>query len=343
MRKLLNTLYITTENSYATLDGENIVVKVEDTVKGRFPLHILESIYFFSYAGASPALIGKCVDQNIDIVFATPSGKFLARPTGRTKGNVLLRREQYRIADDENRKLMIAKNFIIGKLVNEKRVLDRMVRDHADRVNRKEFSDSSASILSIAKAAQVVEDTESLRGLEGRAAVIYFSHFSDMVLRNKTDFLFSKRTRRPPLDNINALLSYVYMMLSSMCASALEAVGLDPYVGFMHTDRAGRVSLALDLVEELRPCLADRFVLSLINTGKITADDFEKQSSGAVLINAEGKKKIQQMWQNRKQEQLIHPYLKEKVEWGLVPYIQAMLLARYIREDIDGYPPFVWR
>ena len=343
MRKLLNTLYITTENSYATLDGENIVVKVEDTVKGRFPLHILESIYFFSYAGASPALIGKCVDQNIDIVFATPSGKFLARPTGRTKGNVLLRREQYRIADDENRKLMIAKNFIIGKLVNEKRVLDRMVRDHADRIDREKFLDSSASILSIAKAAQVVEDTESLRGLEGRAAVIYFSHFSDMVLRNKTDFLFSKRTRRPPLDNINALLSYVYMMLSSMCASALEAVGLDPYVGFMHTDRPGRVSLSLDLVEELRPVLGDRFVLCLINNGIVNSGDFQVQENGSVLITEDGRKKIQQSWQKRKQEKIEHPFLKEKIEWGLVPYTQAMLLARYIRGDIDAYPPFIWR
>ena len=343
MRKLLNVLYVTTEDAYATLDGENVVIKVKNDEIRRFPLHILEGIYLFSYVGASPSLIGKCMENDIDLVFCKPTGTFLAKPAGRTKGNVLLRREQYRIADSNERSFLISKNMVIGKIINEKRVLDRMISDHGNRIDKNDFSNAAENLYGMLDKINGINDIDSLRGIEGAAATIYFKHFNSMILRNENDFDFKSRTKRPPLDNTNALLSYVYMMLTSMCTSALETVGLDPYVGFMHTDRPGRVSLALDLIEEFRPCLADRFVLSIINNAVVNGKDFERQSNGAVLINDEGRKKIQQAWQKRKQEMIIHPYLKEKVEWGLMPYVQAMLLARYIRGDIEGYPVFIWR
>ncbi len=343
MRKLLNTLYITSENAYASLDGENVVVRVDQEEKGRFPLHILESIYLFSYAGASPALIGKCAERGVDIVFCTPAGQFLSHPSGRSSGNVLLRREQYRIADSETRRCGIARNMILGKVMNEKHVLDRCMRDHADRIDRTRFLEASKALRSRAELLLLTENTNSLRGLEGTAATEYFALFDSMILREREVFYFNNRNRRPPLDPVNALLSYVYMMVTGMCSAALETVGLDPYVGFLHTDRPGRVSMALDLVEELRPCLADRFVLSLINNGMISRSDFVYQDSGAVYLNADGKKKVHKAWQQRKQEQIIHPYIREKVEWGLIPYVQAMLLARLIRGDLDGYPPFIWK
>ncbi len=343
MRKLLNTLYITTEDAYATLDGENIVVQVKGDIKGRFPLHILEGIYMFSYAGASPALIGKCEQYHIDLVFCTPGGRFLAKPCGRTTGNVLLRREQYRIADDEIRSCQIARNMILGKIMNQRQVIQRALRDHPDRVNVPELKDRAEKLRDALPNIEKVDNITSLRGLEGAAAIHYFYSMDDMILRDKEHFFFHGRNRRPPRDNVNAILSYIYMMVTSMCQSALETVGLDPYVGFMHTDRAGRASLALDLVEELRPCLADRFALTVINNGEITDRDFIHQDSGAVILNEEGRGKLQQVWQKKKQDKMTHPYLKEKIEWGLVPYVQAMLLARYIRGDLDGYPPFIWR
>ena len=343
MRKLLNVLYITTEDAYATLDGENVSVKVGDEILGRFPLHILEGIYIFSYAGASPSLIGKCAEYHIDLVFCTPSGAFLAKPSGRTKGNVLLRREQYRIADDETRKCRIARNMIFGKITNEAHTLDRMVRDHADRIDVNDFNHTIERLKLLANQVVQVANCDTLRGIEGEAANLYFDLFDDLILRNKDDFFYHGRSRRPPMDNVNALLSYTYMLTTSMCASALETVGLDPYVGFLHTDRAGRKSLALDLVEELRPALADRFVLSLINNGMLGKNDFLKQEDCAILITDDGRKALHKAWQNRKQESIVHPFLKEKIEWGLVPYAQAMLLARMIRGDLDGYPSFVWR
>lgn len=343
MRKLLNVLYVTTENAYAVLDGENILLKTEDKLLGRFPLHILEGIYLFSYAGASPSLIAKCAEKNIDLVFCSPGGRFLSRPVGRTKGNVLLRREQYRIADSDERSVRISRNMVFGKITNGRHVLDRMRRDHGDRINEGLFQNATVKLGDLALKARLAEADDVLRGIEGDAARIYFNLFDDMILRDHSSFFFHTRNRRPPLDNVNALLSYVYMMLSSMCASALETVGLDPYVGVMHTDRAGRESLALDIMEELRPCLADRFVLRLINNGIVKNDDFIRQDSGAIHITDDGRTRIQQCWQERKQEKINHPYLKESIEWGLIPYVQAMLLARMIRGDIDGYPPFVWR
>jgi CRISPR-associated protein Cas1 len=343
MKHLLNTLFVTLEDAYAALDGENVVVKQGETVAGRFPLHILENIYLFSYAGASPALMGKCAREGINLVFLTPYGRFLARTCGPSNGNVLLRRTQYRVADDPAQSCRMARNFIFGKLSNARQVLDRMRRDHAMRIEEEKFQAASQQLKEL--MGQVLEETslDSLRGLEGAGATIYFNLLDDMILRNKDAFFFRTRNRRPPLDNVNALLSFVYMMLGNDCASALESVGLDSYVGFLHRDRPGRTSLAQDLLEELRPCMADRFVLTLINNGVVTAGDFEPQENGAVFITKDGRKKVQKEWQTKKQQKITHPFLQEKLEWGMIPYVQALLLARCLREDLDEYPPFLWK
>jgi CRISPR-associated protein Cas1 len=254
-----------------------------------------------------------------------------------------LRRTQYRVADDPAQSCRVARNFIFGKLNNAKQVLDRTRRDHAMRIDEVKFQTASQQFKEL--MVQVLEETslDSLRGLEGAGATIYFGLFDDMILRNKESFFFRTRNRRPPLDNVNALLSFVYTMLGSDCASALESVGLDPYVGFLHRDRPGRTSLALDLLEELRPCVADRFVLTLINNGIVTVNDFQHQENGTVLLTPEGRKTIQKEWQTKKQQKITHPFLKEQMEWGLVPYVQALLLARYLRGDLDEYPPFLWK
>ena len=343
MRHLLNTLFVTLEDAYATLDGENIVVKQGDNVAGRFPLHILESVYLFSYAGASPALMGKCVREGINLVFLTPRGRFLARASGESRGNVLLRRTQYRIADDPLQSSRIARNFIFGKLSNARQVLNRTRRDHSMRIDEEKFLNASEQLKTL--MIQVLTETslEELRGLEGAGAAIYFRLFDDMILRNKESFLFQNRNRRPPLDNVNALFSFVYTMLGNDCTSALETVGLDAYVGFLHRDRPGRTSLAQDLLEELRPCMADRFVLTLINDRIVTPDDFQKQENGDVFLTTDGRRKVQKEWQIKKQQNITHPFLKEKIEWGLVPYIQALLLERCLRDDLEGYPPFLWK
>lgn len=343
MRKLLNTLFVTTENAYAALDGENIVIRVGEDEAGRFPLHILESIYLFTYAGASPALMGKCARDGIDLVFLSPRGRFLARTCGASRGNVLLRRIQYRIADDPVQSCLIARNFMFGKLSNSRYVLDRTRRDHGMRIDVEAFQSASNHLKELLPQVMAETSLDSLRGLEGAGANLYFSLFDDMILRNKEQFFYHGRNRRPPLDNVNALLSFVYTMLANDCASALETVGLDSYVGFMHRDRPGRTSLALDLMEELRPCMADRFVLTLINDRILSPKDFEEQENGAILLTDAGRRKIQKEWQARKQVKISHPFLHEKIEWGLVPYVQALLLARYLRDDLDGYPPFLWK
>lgn len=343
MRKLLNTLYVMTENCYLTLDGENIVIQDGEKTLGRFPLHTLENIICFTYKGASPALMGACAERKIGMSFFSPRGAFLARVVGKEYGNVLLRKEQYRISDDDNRSTSYAKNMIVGKVFNSRWSIERTLRDHAYRVDAEKLKMVSNVLYDTLPKIDTVSGLDILRGIEGKAAEQYFSVFNDMILNQKDDFAFTTRNRRPPLDNINAILSFAYTILAGDCANALSSVGLDPYVGFMHGDRPGRMSLALDLMEELRPIVADRFVLTLINTKAIQASHFEKQKDGAVLLNEDGRKVFFGAWQNHKKETLTHPYLKEKIEWGLVPYIQALLLARTIRGDIDEYPPFLWK
>ncbi len=343
MRHLLNTLFLTTEDAYLSLDGENVVVNRGKEELARFPLHNLEEIITFSYAGASPALMGACVQRNISLVFCTPRGKFLARTTGITNGNVLLRRKQYRIADDLEESCKIARYMISGKLYNTRWSIERTKRDHKLRIEEEKFQRASEIIKLRIKEVLAETSLDSLRGLEGSAATAYFGVFDDMILREKEFFYFHERNRRPPLDNINAMLSFTYSLLANDCASALESVGLDSYVGFLHRDKPGRTSLALDLMEELRPCMADRFVLTAVNNRIVNAEDFEKAESGAVRMTDNARKKFLKSWQEKKQELITHPYLEEKIPWGLVPYLQALLLARYLRGDLDAYPPFLWK
>lgn len=343
MKKLLNTLYITTPDRYLSLDGENVVISADRQEIGRMPLHNLERIMIFGGAGATPALMGKCVAESRELVFMTRNGKFLARVEGEVNGNVLLRRKQYRVADNPEQSLKIARNIIFAKLYNSRWVIERTIRDHPMRIDTELFRSKSLYLKDSITNAMTAENADSLRGIEGESASVYFSVFDDMILQQKDDFIFCGRSRRPPLDRVNAMLSFAYSLCTSMCTSALEAVGLDAYVGFMHTDRPGRRSLALDLLEEFRAIMCDRFVLTLINKRIIAPNHFELREDGAVLLNDEGRRAFLTAWQNRKDEEIRHPFLDEKVQWGMIPYTQALLLARYLRGDLDAYPPFLWK
>lgn len=343
MRKLLNTLYVLNETSYLALDGETISIMYDDGTHKNVPLHTIESIVCFSYKGASPALMGKCAKYGISLTFYSPNGKYLASVLDGTTGNVHLRRTQFRFADDTVKSLAAAKNFITGKLFNSRYVILRYARDHGSQVNAERMKKAAENIGGYIKDLQRADSEDTVRGIEGNAAAEYFGVFNEMILNNRQDFEFKLRSRRPPLDNINALLSFAYSLLTNDCVSALRSVGLDPYVGFMHTDRPGRKSLALDLIEELRAVYADRFVLALINNRIIKGSDFEKQETGAVRLKDESRRLFIGQWQKKKREQLTHPYLEQKITWGLVPYVQAMLLARFLRGDIDEYPPFFWK
>ncbi len=343
MKKLLNTLYVTTPEAYLALDGENVVVRREETTLGRVPLHTLEGIVAFNYPGASPALMGACAERGVDLCFFTPNNRFLARVTGEAHGNVLLRREQHRWAADPPKSLQAASYFITGKLFNQRWVIERTLRDHAERVDAEKLRSASRRLAGYLRQAPLCADIEALRGLEAVAASTYFGVFDDLILGDKARFFFHGRNRRPPLDRVNALLSFCYALLAREVASALEGVGLDPYVGFMHADRPGRASLALDMMEELRAPIADRFVLSLINRRMVDAKQFHIKENGAVIMDEALRKAILSHWQTRKQEQLSHPFLEEKLAWGIVPHAQALLLARWMRGDLDGYPPFLWK
>lgn len=343
MRKLLNTLYITSPNTYLSLDGENIVILKDDVEALRVPLHNLEGIITFGYTGASPALMGACAKRNIALSFMKPNGKFMGRVVGEVRGNVTLRKTQYRLSDDAAESHKIAKSFILGKIYNARWVVERATRDHGARLDVDKLKGVCQTL---AKALPLVErsqDLEQLRGVEGEAAAQYFRVIDDLILQQKEDFYFNSRNKRPPLDNVNAMLSFVYTLLAHDAAAALETVGLDPYVGFLHRDRPGRISLALDLMEELRTVYADRFVISLINKREVNGSGFTQMENGAVIMDDDTRRVILKAWQSRKQEEIRHPFLQEKMEWGLVPYAQAMLLARFIRGDLDGYPPFMWK
>ncbi|KZS47150.1 subtype I-C CRISPR-associated endonuclease Cas1 [Paenibacillus glucanolyticus] len=343
MKKLLNTLFITQPDVYLSLDGDNIVLLKDQEKLGRLPLHNLESVVAFGYTGASPALMGYCAERNISIVFMTMNGRFLARVIGASKGNVILRKKQCLVSENEALSARIARNFIVGKIYNHKWILERMTRDYPLRIDVEKFKTGSQNLSSIMISIRECEDLERIRGLEGQAALVYNQLFDHMILQQKEDFYFRTRSRRPPLDNVNAMLSLAYTFLANDTASALEGVGLDAYVGFLHRDRPGRASLALDLMEELRGVYADKFVLSLINKKVINKEDFLRKENGAVIMTDEGRKKFLTAWQNKKQEKITHPYLGEKISWGLVPHAQALLLARHLRNDLDEYPPFFWK
>lgn len=343
MKHLLNTLYILSEDIYLSLDGENVVANRDKQAVARYPLHTLQNIITFSYSGASPALMGACAERQIGLAFCTPRGRFLARVCGESAGNVLLRREQYRVADDPVQCCQISRTMIFGKLFNARWSIERTRRDHGLRVDSEKLTIASQQICGLLPQVKGSTEPEGLRGLEGVGASAYFGVFDEMILGDKETFFFHGRSRRPPLDAVNAMLSFAYSLLAHDCASALESVGLDSYVGFLHRDRPGRTSLALDLMEELRACMADRFVLTLINNRQVKASDFLYMESGAVLLTDEGRKIFLKDWQEKKKEVLTHPYLGEKLPWGMIPYIQALLLAGYLRGDLDAYPPFLWK
>ena len=343
MKKLLTTLYITIPDAYLALKGENISIIKDEKSIGRVPLHNLEGICTFGRQGASPALMAACIERDIAITFLTTNGRIRGRVIGPSNGNVVLRKTQYRMSDDEVKSAQIARHFLVGKIYNSKWTLERMTRDHGLRIDVGKFKKTSAYLTESMNQLMPIEDLEVLRGIEGNAASAYFSLMDDMILQQKEDFFFKGRNRRPPLDNVNALLSLTYTLLSADVGAALESVGLDAYVGFLHRDRPGRMSLALDLMEELRSVFADRFVLSIINKKQIQASDFVKKESGAVIMTDEARKKVFELWHNKKDEKITHPFLKEKISWGLVPHAQALLLARYIRGDLDAYPPFLWK
>jgi len=343
MRKLLNTLYVTLPDVYLALDGETVLIRQNDEVLRRIPLHNLEGIVAFGYTGASPALMGACAEKGISLTFLTSSGRFLANVSGTEKGNVILRKTQYRCSENDMESLSIARNILVGKLHNSRWVLERVIRDHILRIDAEAVKKATQQINNSISLLENAKTSGELFGIEGKAASSYFGVFDELILQNKNHFFFRTRSRRPPLDNVNAMLSFTYTLLEIDIASALYAVGLDPYVGFLHKDRPGRRSLALDILEELRAPLADRFVITLINNRKIDPKGFYQKENGAVLMRDEARKDFLTAWQNRKSEKITHPFLKEKIEWGLVAHAQALLLARTLRGDLDEYPPFMWK
>lgn len=340
MRKLLNTLYILTPNAYLQKDGENVVVRIEQQEAFRIPIHNIEAIVSFSYLGASPGLMQLCVEHQVKLSFHTPTGKYIGSLVGESRGNVLLRRTQYRIADDDIMSAHIAKIFIAGKVANHRAVLSRYCRDHhptnpVDKIINQAILQLKETQSELARSTI----KNSILGLEGHAAQCYWSVFDYLIL-NK-DFTFSGRSKRPPKDMVNALLSFFYTILSHDVRSALETVGLDAYVGFFHTDRPGRASLALDLMEEMRAYLVDRFVLSVINKRQVSSSDFIFQGENGVILTEDGRRQLLSLWQKRKRDTITHPYLKESIPIGLLPYTQAMLLTKYLRGDLDNYPVFL--
>ena len=343
MRKLLNVLYVTTPDAYLARDNDNVAVRVGDEVRVRVPIHNLEGIVAFGHCGASPALMALCAEAGVALTFLSENGRFMARVSGGVSGNVLLRRRQYRWADSEEESRRIAASFIIGKIANSRTVLLRAVRDHEAVIRSEAVRDTTAELAERLRWVETSQSLEDLRGVEGAAARAYFGVFDHLILTSKDDFYLRDRNRRPPRDNMNAVLSFLYALLTHDVQAALETVGLDPQVGFLHRDRPGRPSLALDLMEELRPVLADRLALSLVNRKQVTPGGFVRTESGGILMDDETRKAVIAAWQTRKREEVVHPYLNEKIEIGLIPYAQAVLLARHLRGDLDGYPPFFWK
>jgi len=338
MKKLLNTLYITTPESYLSKDGLNVVISVKQNEIFRIPILNIEGIVTFGYMGASPGLMKLCTDNGVSLTFLSPYGKYIGRLQGGIRGNILLRKRQYQLSDDKTYSLHLSKLFVAGKIQNYRNILKRFIRDHGDN----SYIEKAATSLEYNKInALKATDENQLRGIEGDAANSYFEVFQNLVINQQEDFIFHGRSRRPPKDEINAMLSFVYTLIANEVSAALETVGLDPYVGFMHTLRPGRTSLALDLMEELRAYLGDRLVLSLINRKQVCIKDFIHQGEDGIIMTDSCKKTLLSSWQKRKKEMINHPYLNESIPIGLLPYVQSMLLARLIRGDIDDYPVFL--
>lgn len=343
MRRLLNTLFITTHGSYIAKEGQTITVSVEREIKIRIPVHNLSGIVCMGGVACSPPAMELCADNGVVITFLSESGHFKARMMGHVQGNVLLRRKQYRTSDNENESLNIARLFIIAKIANCRNVLLRAARESDNTNIASLFNQASKKMLFSIKHIRNASQSDELLGREGDAARTYFDVFDNLIYIQKENFVFKGRSRRPPLDLVNAMLSFVYTLLVHDTTSALEAAGLDPYVGFFHKDRPGRPGLALDLMEEFRPFIADRLVLSLINLQQVKPSGFKITESGGVIMDDDTRKIVISAYQKRKQDELKHPFLQETMPVGLLPFMQAMLLARYLRNDIDNYPPFFWK
>lgn len=344
MRRQLNTLYVTTEGAWLRKDGANIVMEVEKEIRARVPVHMLESLVCIGRVAVSPQLLGFCSEQGISICYLTPNGKFLARVEGPVSGNVLLRREQYRRSDDPVRCASVVRHLLAGKIHNQRAVLARGWRDHGDKLTDvPAFQHALKRLKRIPQRLLIENDVDVLRGLEGEAAQAYFGVFDQLIRADSSMLRFGGRNRRPPRDAFNALLSFLYTLLTHDCRSALETVGLDPAVGFLHRDRPGRPSLALDMAEEFRPLLGERLALSLINRKQLNESDFRQMENGAVLLKDDARKTVLVAYQERKREELQHVFIGEKVAIGLFPYLQAQLMARHLRGDLDSYPPFLWK
>ena len=343
MKKHLNTLFVTTQEAYLAKEGETVVVKLGREVKLRAPIHTIGGIVCFGQVSCSPFLMGFCAERDVAVTFLTESGRFMARVVGPVSGNVLLRREQYRRADDKAASAELAKAFVAGKLANCRTVVNRVLRDHPEKVDSGKLEFTAKRLASSMKKLPATEGLELVRGVEGDGANVYFEAFDHFITARKEDFFFKGRSRRPPLDNVNCLLSFLYVLLMHDVRSALETAGLDPAVGFLHRDRPGRASLALDMMEEFRPFIADRLALSLINLKKVNGKGFRKDEAGGVTMDDETRKTVLVAYQTRKQDIINHPFLEEKVSVGLLFHVQAMLMARCLRGDLDGYPPFIWK
>lgn len=345
MKKHLNTLFVTNQGAYLSREGETVLVSIEKQKRLQLPIHTLDGIICFGRVMCSPYLMGFCAEKDVAISFLSENGRFLARVQGPVSGNVLLRREHYRKADDPGFSARTAGAVLMGKIANSRTVLQRALRDHGDKMER-DHQNVEHAIIILADSLKRVETSNSLdvlRGIEGEAARTYFGVFDHLITNTSGAFLFNGRNRRPPLDNVNCLLSFVYTLLLHDVRSALEGVGLDPAVGFLHRDRPGRPGLALDLMEEFRPFLADRLILSLINLGQVNAKGFKQSEAGAITMTDDTRKAVITAYQKRKQDEIFHPFLGERIAIGILFHMQALLFARFLRGDIDGYPPFVWR
>ena len=343
MKKLLNTLYITTQGAYLSRDGETVLVRVEGETRFQIPVHNISSVICFGQVSASTPFMAMCAERGVAVTFLTEHGKFLARVQGPVSGNVLLRREQYRRADDLEKAAGLARSMVIAKIANCRVVLQRAARDRPEADCAVKLTSTVEQLFVHIKELEYETSLDGIRGKEGDAAHRYFSVFDDLITVQKEEFFFHERSRRPPMDNMNSLLSFIYTLLTHDVTAALEGVGLDPAVGFLHRDRPGRPGLALDMMEEFRPYIADRLALSLVNRQEVKGKGFQQTESGGIIMDDDTRKTLLTSYQKRKQEEIQHPFLGEKVEVGLLPHVQALLLARHLRGDMDGYPPFIWK
>ncbi len=340
MKKLLNVLYITKPEYYLRKEGRNIVITLDGQRVARYPIHILRQIVCFNYMGVSPDLMKMCMEENVTISFFTPYGKYCGRVIGPSYGNIYTRKRQYELVNSEE-SLAFVKNIIYAKAYNSRKILIRAKNDHKDKINVAAVQNAIDSIKELMIQIPNSADKDSVRGMEGLIARTYFSVLNELILKHKEEFYFSERSKRPPMDCFNALLSFMYALLTNNIAAALEGVGIDAYAGLFHTDRPGRVSMALDIIEEMRACVVDKFCISLVNLNRIGAAHFEVKENGACLLNDKGRDIVLKYWNQREQEEIYHPFIEEKIKLGLLPHVQAQLLNSYLRGDISGYPPFM--